>query len=244
MVSKNEEWDWEAFSEVALTAYSCARCDEAAHYWQRAHELSEAFAPNDPRRAASLNNRAIAHFRAGDFATAEARFIEALDAWEAGLDWIGSMELSPVARSSLFHLRMEQRHADSFASIRRTRFRELLAGAPALTSFNLALAKLFLDKDEDADKLLNDALVSREKSCGPNNPELVQICRTISGRAEMMGDATRSLELENKAKAISEHPARDALANWRTEQPQDLNDTRRLLAAAHLTVMLNERDFL
>ena len=47
-----------------------------------------------------------------------------------------------------------------------------------------------------------------------------------------------------KIRAAGDRPAPDVLDAWRREQPLDMNDTRRLLAAGYLTAIVHERDFL
>lgn len=244
MTDETTEWEWEAFSTTAMTAYNAGRWPEARHLWHQARELSTSFAADDPRRATSSNNAAISYLIDEDYTQAREQFEQTLLSWQTSLRWTDTMIVGAVARSSLFHLRMEQRHQDAFTEFRRSRNRESLKGAIALTQFNKALTHLFLDQDGEADLLLATAAEEREKSFGPNSPELAQILRVRSGRCEILGDAEAAHELELKARAIQEAPARPALEHWAIDQPNKMNDMRRLNAANYLTAMIHERDFL
>ncbi|MYE03290.1 MAG: hypothetical protein F4Y03_18855 [Alphaproteobacteria bacterium] len=238
------EWEWDALSAAALGAYRAARRDEAVHLWRRAAALAGDFPEGDPRRAASENNSALAFLIDQDHDGAARALSSALAAWDAALEWTRGMKISAQARSSLFHQRMEQRHVAVYGDVRRARHREFLGGAAALTRFNLAIARLFLDEDEAADALLEAALAERGRAFGPNNGEAVEIARVLSGRADTAGDEARMALYDARIRAASENRARDVLDIWRQEQPLEMSDTRRLLAAGYLTAMAHERDFL
>lgn len=244
MPEEATEWEWDALSAAALDAYRAARREEAIHLWRRAAALAEDFPDGDPRRAASRNNSALAFLIDQDHGGAVPALSSAVASWDAALEWTRSMKVSAVARSSLYHQRMEQRHVAAYADVRRARHREFLGGAMALTRFNLAIARLFLDEDETADALLAAALDERERAFGPNNAEVVEIARVLSGRADAAGDGDRMALHDARIEAAAGNRARDVLDVWRAEQPLEMNDTRRLLAAGYLTAMAHERDFL
>ncbi len=244
MAEVTAEWEWDALSAAALDAYRSARRGEAVHLWRRAGSLARGFPEGDPRRAASHNNDALALLIDQDHDGAVPALSSALASWEAALEWTRGMTVSAVARSSLFHQRMEQRHVAAYGDVRRARHREFLAGAAALTRFNLAIARLFLDDDEAADALLATALAERERAFGPNNAEVIEIARVLSGRADAAEDDARMALYDARIKAAAGNRARDVLDIWRREQPLEMNDTRRLLGAGYLTAMVHERDFL
>ena len=160
------------------------------------------------------------------------------------MEWTRSMAVAAVARSSLFHQRMEQRYVEAYGDVRRARHREFLTGAVALTRFNLAIARLFLDDDETADSLLVTALAEREQAFGPNNTEVAEIARVLSGRADTAGDDARMALYDARIRSAAGNRAADVLDAWRLEQPLEMTDTRRLLAAVYLTAIVHERDFL
>ncbi len=243
MSNEKCEWEWEAFSVSACEAYHCAQAAKAIHLWSRADELAGTFAPNDPRRAASANNTAIGFLIAEQTVEAAAGFAEAARLWKKAGSWAKEMDVKPIARSSLFHLRMAERHEGAFDTVRRARNLELLEGTHALTHFNQAIALLFLDDDDEADRLLLQAAGLRETACGPNNYELARINQVIAGRHEHAGNHCEARALDRKVENSQAEQSRWALECWREEQPVELDDPRRLLAAAHLTAMVHERDF-
>ena len=244
MADVSTEWEWDALSAAALDAYRAARRKEAVHLWRRAGALAQDFPAGDPRRAASENNSALAFLVNQDHDGAVPALSTALSSWDAALEWTRGMTVAAVARSSLYHQRMEQRHVQTYGDVRRARHREFLAGAAALSRFNLAIARLFLDEDETADRLLAAALAEREQAFGPNNAEVVQIARVLSGRADAAEDEDRMAAYDAKIEAAAKNQASDVLDTWRREQPLEMTDTRRLLAAGYLTAIVHERDFL
>ena len=244
MGTLSAEWEWDAFSAAALEAYRAARRDEAVHLWRQAGALAQEFPAGDPRRAANDTNGALAFLIDQDHESAAAALTAALGAWDAALEWTGSMTVSAMARSSLFHQRMEQRHVETYGDVRRARHREFLTGAVALTRFNLAIARLFLDEDAAAGPLLETALEEREGAFGPNNPEVAEIARVLSGRADAAEDDARMAHYDAKIRTVAENRTVDVLDAWRREQPLEMTDTRRLLAATYLTAIVHERDFM
>ncbi|MCY4599807.1 MAG: hypothetical protein OXF27_07800 [Acidobacteria bacterium] len=244
MAEVTAEWEWDALSAAALDAYRSARREEAVHLWCQAGTLARGFPEGDPRRAASENKSALALLIDQDHNGAVPALSSALASWDAAMKWTQSMAVSAAARSSLFHQRMEQRHVAAYGDVRRARHREFLTGAAALTRFNLAIARLFLDDDENADILLAAALAEREQAFGPNNTEVIEIARVLSGRADAAGDDARMARYDARIQAAAGNRARDMLDIWRREQPLEMTDTRRLLAAGYLTAIVHERDFL
>ena len=244
MGARTAEWEWEAFSAAALEAYRAARRNEAVHLWRRAGALAREFPAGDPRKAASANNDALALLIDQAHESAAAALTSALAAWDEAFDWTGAMAVSPVARSSMFHQRLEQRHVETYGDVRRSRHRAFLTGAAALTRFNLGIARLFLDEDEAAEKLLETALAEREQAFGPNNPEVAEIARVLSGKADAAEDDERMALYDGKIRTVVENRATAMLDAWRKDRPHEMTDTRRLLAAAYLTAIVHERDFM
>ena len=87
------------------------------------------FPRTDPRRAATLANLARADRLSGHEGRARRRYAKARKLWAGVDDWIGGMEAARRARSSLFHLRMEARHWDTYQENMRTRMRAFAAEA-------------------------------------------------------------------------------------------------------------------
>lgn len=148
---------WETWSETALAAHRAGRARAAARLW--AHAVALAFEPGDPRRAASLNNGAVA---AKDRAGLEA----ALAAWDAAEAWVSAMTVTSRARSSTFHLRLEARHRDAYDANARALHRRELGAGRAVTLANLGLLDRArgggLAPIEDAARLRSEALGAGE----------------------------------------------------------------------------------
>ena len=238
------DWEWETVSLAGREANNIAHREEAAHYWQRAYEISQGFDAHDPRRAASLNNLALVEFANDNIVKAEKLLRLASKFWATASLWIAAMQTSHQARSSLFHQRMEQRHATAFEVVKRAAHLDELQGAVCLTEFNLSVALLLLDKDDEADRLLENAADKRKKTCGGRNPELGMILTVLASRLEMGAKHQAAQECSLEAQGIFKDPARTNTQLWLHERPKDMNETRRVLAAIHLTCPLHEREFL
>jgi len=113
---------WERWQEAAHAAAAAGDIGRAAELWRRAHLLGCLALPRgDPRRVTGLANAAWADRSAGRGARAARRYRAALEGWRAGAaGWVAAVEPAPRARSSLFHLRMEMRHGETYlANLRR-----------------------------------------------------------------------------------------------------------------------------
>jgi hypothetical protein len=82
------------------------------------------FEPIDPRLGTALANFGLCLEQIGD--GGGARLIgEALDVWRATGPWIARMDAPRMARSSLFHMRMELRHRETYRARWQIRWREM-----------------------------------------------------------------------------------------------------------------------
>lgn len=238
------EWKWEALSAAACEAYETVRWREACHLWDLARALAADLPAGDPRRAASASNFGITLFTAGQMPDARAAFEDAVALWASGLAWIDTMEMSVAARSSVFHLRMEQRHMASYQAFRRSRNKDLLRGSIALTKFNLALVKYHLNLDREADELIEESIRLRRTSCGATDPQFATMLQVFSARLESLGRRGDADAHDAEAPRCLCETAKTRLAVWTSERPSELCDQRRLLAAAYLTALVHERDFM
>ncbi len=119
---------WERWQEAAQTALAEGRAQDAARAWRRAWALGAlAMAKDDPRRATALANLAFAARLRGDEARAARLYAMARARWAGVGDWIAKARFAPRARSSLFHMRMEMRHADQFRANFEGRLRRFAA---------------------------------------------------------------------------------------------------------------------
>ena len=119
--------EWERVELAALEAWAAGDRVAAAALWRRGWRFARwRFAADDPRRATALANAGLADLARGRPRRGTRRLGEARRLWAAVPDWIGRAEIQPLARSSLFHLRMEARHRATFTENAR---RQLLAHA-------------------------------------------------------------------------------------------------------------------
>ena len=123
---------WEAAAEGAAEAIvrkdATYAKDEAGYALQLARSD---FDPGDPRLGTSLANYGLCLRFARDAGSHEALFREAHDVWRRADAWIARMDAPRVARSSLFHMRMEARHRDTYRARWQERWREMALEAKA-----------------------------------------------------------------------------------------------------------------
>lgn len=119
---------WETAAEA--TADAAAQKDflrakeEAGQLLQMARAN---FEPIDPRLGTSLANYGVCLSLAGDDQAKASLFAKALEVWKGSGPWIARMDAPRVARSSMFHLRMEARHRDTYRGLWQQRWREIAA---------------------------------------------------------------------------------------------------------------------
>ena len=125
-----QPWElrWEALQEAAHAAHGAGDPAGAARLWRRAWRIAFwRMARRDPRYAASLANRGFAA-RLGGGNPGRA-YRRAAARWASVPEWIEGMEIARRARSSLFHLRLEARHADTYRENSMKRYRAFAAEA-------------------------------------------------------------------------------------------------------------------
>ncbi|WP_371225825.1 tetratricopeptide repeat-containing protein [Roseovarius sp. 2305UL8-3] len=119
---------WERLQEKGNLAFESGDIALAAQVWRRAWWIATfRFTALDPRRATTLANLALLDRHAGRKTRARRRFAKALRIWGAAPDFIASMQVTRRARSSLFHLRMEALHWDTYEDNLQTRYRAFAA---------------------------------------------------------------------------------------------------------------------
>lgn len=132
---------WERLMEAANLAWAEGHGARARRLFRLAGLIADArFDRGDPRRATAPGALAMIHARQGRPGAARRLRRRALRAWDGVDAFIATLEIRPRARSSLFHLRMEARHRETFHENLRTRLRAFAAetretlqadGAPA-----------------------------------------------------------------------------------------------------------------
>ncbi|CUH99296.1 hypothetical protein [Leisingera aquaemixtae] len=119
---------WERLMERALAAAAAGRSRQAMRLFRLADLLARAaFPAADLRRAAAPANLAVLHFRRGALAEAERLQARALRVWAGAAEQVAAMRIAPRSRSSLFHLRMEALHRDTFHANLKTRVGRIAA---------------------------------------------------------------------------------------------------------------------
>jgi hypothetical protein len=117
---------WEAAAERAAEAVAAKDLALAKEEAGKALRLARAsFEPIDPRLGTSFANFGVCLALAGDNSGTDRLFADALDVWRRADPWIARMDAPRIARSSLFHMRMEMRHRDTYRARWRERWVEL-----------------------------------------------------------------------------------------------------------------------
>jgi tetratricopeptide (TPR) repeat protein len=125
-----EDLEWENVSEAGLERLAEGRLPEAAKHWAQAVRTAHgSFAPNDPRLGTSLFNHGAALIAAGEEKAAGRTLADAAEVWRRADSWVAAMTAPRVARSSLFHMRMEQLHRHTYEERWRVKWAELVAEA-------------------------------------------------------------------------------------------------------------------
>lgn len=125
---KRRDLWWERSQEAGNAGFEKGNLAGAARAWRRAAWIARfGFAADDPRQATTLANLALLDRHAGYAARADARYARALRIWGNAPGFIDRMQIASRARSSLFHLRMEALHWNTYQDNMRARFRAFAA---------------------------------------------------------------------------------------------------------------------
>jgi hypothetical protein len=123
---------WEGSAERAAEAVAQNDCKRAKDEAGQALQIARAeFEPIDPRLGTSLANFGLCLHLSGDSTGVAPLFREALEVWQRSDPWIARMDAPRMARSSLFHMRMEARHRDAYRVRWQERWREMAGEAKA-----------------------------------------------------------------------------------------------------------------
>lgn len=139
---------WERLEEQGNIHLIAGEIDNAARCFRRAAWIARfRFHRSDPRRATTLANLAHIDCRAGRKARARRRYAKSRRLWEGAGNFIETMTINRRARSSLFHLRMEARHWDTYQENMRKRLKAFAAEAKdaldALSDERIPACRLF-----------------------------------------------------------------------------------------------------
>jgi hypothetical protein len=147
----------ERTAEAVNTGDGTLAKDEAGHALRIARED---FEPIDPRLGTSLANYGLCLSFAGDQQGVDTLFEKALEAWRRTDPWIARMDAPRVARSSMFHLRMEALHRSTYRASWQKRWREIAANAirriEALNAMSEPSPDAFASWRRERPAMLND----------------------------------------------------------------------------------------
>jgi tetratricopeptide (TPR) repeat protein len=225
---------WEHFAECGLAAWEADRTQEAAACLRTAATLAAAFADTDPRRAAALTSLAAVEADSGS--DAAAALADTLPAWDRAEAWISAMAPDHKPRSSLFHHRLEQKHAGAYAEIARAGYRRLLGGGRAACLNNLALR--LTGSPAEAAAMLREAARLREIALGARDVGAMRILANLADLLAGQGDLAAAADCRRRAAEIAARHPIPALERWRSRRPPRLTDSRRLEAAVLLIPVL------
>lgn len=107
--------EWEKLQVAGNVALRDSNKEKAIRAFSRAYRIAFLrFRRSDPRYATSLANAALAARLRGREGQAARRYERAIKSWSQVPAQIRDLRIKPRARSSLFHLRMEARHWETY----------------------------------------------------------------------------------------------------------------------------------
>ncbi|MGR3715860.1 MAG: tetratricopeptide repeat protein [Thermohalobaculum sp.] len=114
--------DWERLQEQGNALLRSGDRAGAGRCFRRAGWIALwRFRASDPRRATTLANLGLTDRLAGREGRARRRYARARRIWRETGPFIATMQIARRARSSLFHLRMETKHWDTYQDNMRIR---------------------------------------------------------------------------------------------------------------------------
>ncbi len=235
--TSDAELSWATYQEAAASRFDARQQQAARNEWRAAFEIAERFDANDPRRAASLNNMGIGLRIESGYRESERLYREAEQAWKNAALWVEDMRLQPRARSSLFHLRLEASHAQTYKRPLLARWQRLLSAGYAVTLNNLAELFERSGRLSQARLLYAQAFQTRAKATDAAEP-LASRMRTnlygmIGGTSPAQSPAAVTL-----AYATPLFSAQAEKMGWIVDRPPELTDEGRLMAAILCVHML------
>jgi hypothetical protein len=133
--------EWEEAGKTALQHLADGDFDRMREELGKSLRIAnDNFAADDPRLGTSLANQAAAAIAGGRPALAAHTLSDAVRVWRSCDGWVAKMTAPRVARSSLFHMRMEQRHRPAYEARWRVKWGELVDEARAKIGDGASLA--------------------------------------------------------------------------------------------------------
>lgn len=123
---------WEGCADRAAEAVAQQDYSRAKEEAGQALQIARVeFEPIDPRLGTSLANFGLCLHLSGDITGIAPLFREALEVWRRADPWIARMDAPRMARSSLFHMRMEALHRDTYRARWQERWQDMAGEARA-----------------------------------------------------------------------------------------------------------------
>lgn len=235
------ELSWVACQETASRWFEAARQQAACNEWRAGLEIAEQFSPNDPRRAASLNNLGIALRIEGDYHESERFYRAAEQAWKNAALWVEQMRLQPRARSSLFHLRLETRHAPTYNASVLATYQRLPSAGYAITLNNLGELFEALGRVSQARELYAQAYDMRSMAMDEAETLARRMRANFFSLSGEQPSAAAQPETRSSAFAYTalSFSAQAEKLRWIVDRPPELTDEGRLMAAVLCAQMLD-----
>lgn len=223
------ELSWIRLSERGAAQLVQGDAEAARESWRQACDIAGELAMDDPRRAAGLNNLGIGNRLTGDLAQAEHDYQLALQAWDSAAGWVDRMQAGGAARSSLFHMRLENRHRDQYRRNAIVGFRKELGAGHAATINNLAELAQAAERPIDARKLYTEALEQRRRAFQYEEPGARAMKRNIASLSgSRAGDDEPCPVVCAGARPFSEQAQEN---RWIIDLPPLFTDEGRLMGA-------------
>lgn len=231
---------WESFAASGAAALAAGPREPARAAWRTAVRLAAAFAPADPRRAASLGAAAaLGAVDAAGGAVREADLRAAVAAWRLVPLWVAGMRVERKPRSSLFHQRMERRHAVAYDEAARAGYRRLAEGGLAAALANLAELLRTQRRTAQAEAFYREAIAARRSALGGRDAALAGLLDRLAA-LRAPADPEEAHRLAGEAAAILRNGPVEPLERWARDRPARMSDLRRLLAAVYLAPVIPE----
>ncbi|MGI9484459.1 MAG: tetratricopeptide repeat protein [Geminicoccaceae bacterium] len=120
---KRRDLWWERLQVRGNAALVEGKSDQAVRSFRLACWIAYlGLAGNDLRRATSIANIAFVKRLLGSEKSARRSYAVAIALWSTASSMLKTLTIRPRARSSLFHLRMEVKHWDTYSDNMKTRF--------------------------------------------------------------------------------------------------------------------------
>lgn len=233
---------WVGYNEEALSAFFQGRHVMAIELWDKARALTRHFEHDDPRLACSLNNRSVGFRLIEELKKAEQGYRRAKHLWNKSVDWIADMEVQRRARSSLFHLRLEQKHREQYDHFARLQYQKFVMLGYAGTIANLAEMCQVTGRTKEASELYEEARQSRLQALGDDDSDCNPFQGDISGHFfQKPGSGSQSAMDRNVPAVAKPFSLLAWQKGWVIDLPPQFTDLGRLMSAIVLTCLVDGR---